>query len=167
MMQINIVVAASDNNVIGVNNTLPWSLRDDLRFFKRITMGKPIVMGKNTWLSLGKPLQGRLNVVLSTSLASVPEEALLFPDWDTARKYLEGEGHAEISIIGGGAVYASTLQEADVLYLTRVHTEIEAPSAVHFPVVRAEEWELVKEEYHPQDDQHIYAFTFQQWNRKR
>ncbi len=166
-MLINLVAAVSDNFVIGVDNGLPWSLKDDLRFFKKITTGKPIVMGRNTWRSLGRPLPGRLNVVLSRSLADIPEDVLLFPDWAAARAYLEKEGYEEISIIGGGILYAHTMPDADVLFLTRVHTEIRNPGAVYFPEFREDDWELEWEEFHPADEEHIYPFTFQKWIKKR
>ena len=164
-MQITIVVAASENNVIGVDNQLPWRLPDDLKFFKKETLGKPIIMGKNTWHSLGKPLPGRLNIVLSSSLREVTEGVMLFSSFEEAMNFLKSGRAEEVCIIGGGNVYASTLANTDVVLLTRVHTIIEN-GAAFFPVLSVDEWTLVWEEEHFADEKHLFDFTFQKWIRK-
>lgn len=164
-MQIRIVVAASENNVIGLDNQLPWHLPDDLRFFKKMTQGMPVVMGKNTWISLGKTLPGRLNVVVSSSLKEVPEEVQVFPGLEEALDELRRNNHEDIAIIGGGQLYHAALPFTQVVYLTRVHTVLDKGTAF-FPVLPAEEWELTWEEQHETDEKHIYPFTFQKWERK-
>jgi dihydrofolate reductase len=164
-MNIRIVVAASENNVIGLDNQLPWHLPDDLKFFKKMTHGMPVVMGKNTWISLGKALSGRLNVVISSSLKDLPEGVLLFESLEDALAYLRDQEHEEISIIGGGQLYHSSLDYTHTVYLTRVHAVLDKGTAT-FPELPDEDWKLVWEEPHAADDRHKYAFTFQQWERK-
>ena len=164
-MHISIVVAASENKVIGVDNQLPWHLPDDLKFFKKSTLSKPVLMGKNTWLSLGKALPGRLNVVLSSTLTNLPEGVLQFSDIDEALTYLRSQEPEEVCIIGGGAVYRSSLKYCDTVLLTRVHTIIEH-GAAFFPDLDDSEWTLEWEEHHDADEKHVYSFTFQKWVRK-
>jgi dihydrofolate reductase len=165
-MQVSIVVAASENNVIGLDNQLPWHLPDDLRFFKRTTSGKPVLMGRNTWDSLGRALPNRLNLVVSSSLNQVPEGVLLFPGLEEAMEYLHKEHYEELFIIGGGKIYESSMKYTDVIYMTRVHTTLDK-GTVFFPVFSAEEWELTWEERHERDEKHAYPFTFQKWERKK
>jgi len=165
-MEIRMVVAASENNYIGVDNQLPWHLPDDLKFFKRMTNGMPVIMGRNTWISLGRPLPGRLNVVISSSLKEVPEGVLVFESLQHALDYLEQQRNDMVSIIGGGQLYRSALHLADVVYLTRVHTILENGTA-SFPKLPAGEWQLTWEEPHAADEKHAYAFTFQKWEHSR
>lgn len=160
-----IVVAASENNVIGVNNTLPWHLPDDLRFFKKVTLGKPVLMGRKTFESLGRPLPKRLNIVLSGSAITLPEGVLHFTTYQAAISYLEQQQAEEVCIIGGGVVFSSVLDEADQVFLTRVHTRLSG-EAVFFPELKPDQWEKVWEEEHPADDQHHFSFTFEQYKRK-
>lgn len=164
-MNIRIVVAASENNVIGLDNQLPWHLPDDLRFFKKMTTGMPVVMGKNTWLSLGRPLPGRLNIVISASLQDLPEGVMLFETLEAALAWLRERPYEDISIIGGGQLYHSALDFTNTVYLTRVHAALEKGTAF-FPGLPPEDWTLVWEEGHLADERHKYAFTFQQWERK-
>lgn len=165
-MILTIVVAASENNVIGINNEMPWHLPDDFRFFKKMTIGKPIIMGKNTFHSLGKVLPGRLNIVISSTMTDAPEGVLVFASVDAAQQYLKQENVAEASIIGGGQIYKSTLEITDIVYLTRVHTHIENGTAF-FPQLDNDEWEMTWQEYHGKDEKHIYDFSFQKWERKQ
>jgi dihydrofolate reductase len=125
----------------------------------------PIVMGKNTWISLGKALPGRLNVVVSSTIKDLPEGVLRFDTLEEALAYLREQTLEEISIIGGGQLYHSALDFTNTVYLTRVHTVLEKGTAF-FPELPAEDWTLVWEEHHPADDRHAFAFTFQQWERK-
>jgi len=165
-MEIRIVVAASENDFIGLDNQLPWHLPEDLKFFKRMTTGMPAVMGKNTWLSLGKALPNRLNVVVSSSLNGLPEGVLRFDSLETAIAFLKHEGHETISIIGGGQIYKAALPLTDVVYLTRVHTVLERGTA-SFPRLPENEWKLSWEEAHTADEKHKFDYTFQKWERIR
>lgn len=158
-----IVVAASENNVIGVHNTLPWHLPDDLKFFKKVTLGKPVLMGRKTFESLGRPLPKRLNIVLSRQPLVLPEGVLHFYTCEEAIAHLEQLQAEEVCVIGGGVVFREALKDIDQVYLTRVHTSMEGE--VFFPQLEQADWELVWEEFHPADEQHAFSFTFQQFKR--
>jgi len=155
-MLLSIVVAVAENNVIGNGNQLPWRLPDDLKRFKALTMGKPIVMGRRTFESIGRPLPGRTNIVVSHQvdlrfdgcvMASSPEQAL-----DTA-------GAApEVMVIGGAQIYREILHKTDLIYLTRVHAQVTGDA--HFPEIVWDDWIEVESEYHPADDRHAYAFSY-------
>lgn len=163
-MEIRIIVAASENNYIGLDNQLPWHLPDDLKFFKKMTSGMPIIMGKNTWLSLGKALPNRLNIIISTSLKEVPDGVLVFDSIEKAINFLKDGNYEVANIIGGGQIYKASLSITDVVYLTRVHTVLEKGTA-SFPALPSNEWKLTWEEAHEADEKHSYGFTFQKWER--
>jgi dihydrofolate reductase len=163
-MKLTIVVAASENNVIGIDNEMPWNLPDDFRYFKNMTIGKPVIMGKNTFESLGKVLPGRLHVVISKTLENAPEGVLVFPSTEEALRYLEEQKIPEASIIGGGQIYKAMLAVTDVVLLTRVHAHIQKGN-IFFPELNKNDWKLTWEEYHPKDEKHQYDFTFQKWER--
>lgn len=160
---ISLIVAASLNDVIGVDGGLPWHLPDDLKRFKALTTGKPIVMGRRTFESIGRPLPGRRNVVLTrqgdleidgVDMASSVSEAI-------ARS-----GRAdEIMVIGGGEIYARFLPGADRVYLTRVNVEIDGDT--HFPKLGERDWVLLESELHESDAQHTHAFSFLTYERRR
>lgn len=160
-----IVVAASENNVIGINNDLPWHLSDDLKFFKKITLGKPVLMGRKTFESMGRPLPKRLNIVLSRNAIALPEGVLHFTNYKDAIDFLVKENTPEVCVIGGGVVFKDALDSIDQIYMTRVHTTLEN-GEVFFPEIKESDWQKVWEEYHPADEQHNYAFTFEQYKRK-
>lgn len=159
---ISLIVAASTNNVIGSEGKLPWKLPDDLRRFKRLTMGKPIVMGRRTWESIGRPLPGRQNIVLTgqagfdaagCDVVASPAEALA------------AAGNVnEIMIIGGSQIYALFLPKASRLYLTRVHAEIGGDT--HFPEIDEQEWRLVDSEAHAANDINEFAYEFRTYERR-
>lgn len=168
-MKLISVVAASENNVIGMNNTMPWHLPDDLKFFKKMTLGGPVIMGKNTWVSIGaKPLPKRVNIVVSTTMPQDTPGAVVVHSFEEAMTYIreqvsfDGE-EEKVSLIGGGQMYRQALDQCDEIYMTRVHTEIEG-GTVFFPEIRNNpDWKKVWEEAHPADEKHIYSFTFERW----
>ena len=168
-MRISIIVAASENNVIGKGNALPWHLPDDLKMFRKKTEGHPVIMGRKNFESikgvLGGPLPNRTNIVVTRDaqyaaegcrVASSLEEAVMFAHQDNDRE--------EIFIIGGGEIYAQALDMCNYIYLTRVHAEIEGD--VFFPVIDAALWEEVERMEHSADDAHEYAFTFLTYKRQ-
>lgn len=164
-MILSIIAAVAENNAIGKNNTLPWHLPEDLKFFKRTTIGKPIVMGRKTFESLGQPLPGRLNIVLSGHKdLKLPEGVLLIHDINLAIDRLQQENTEEGFIIGGGKVFESTLSAADRLYITRVHTVIPDADAF-FPVIDHTHWRLKWEEKHTADEKHKFDYDFQLFER--
>ncbi len=160
-MRISLIVAASTNNVIGRRGELPWQLPDDLRRFKQLTTGKPIVMGRLTWDSIGQPLPGRQNIVISRT----PE--LAAPGCDIAGSPDEAIDLAndapEIMIIGGEHIYRDFLPRASRIYLTQVAANIDGDAS--FPELSDREWRETARESHAADDQHAYAFEFIQLER--
>lgn len=165
-MQTILVVAASENNVIGKGNELPWHLPDDLKFFKKITSGKPVVMGRKTFESLGRALPNRLNIVLSRQQPALTEGVLHYTSLEDALAFLQAGQTPEACIIGGGIIFKEAIALADEVYLTRVHTVIPDGDAF-FPELSSGEWELSWEEHHPADEKHQFSFTFQQYKRKK
>ncbi len=164
-MILSLIVAVADNNAIGKGNALPWHLPEDLKFFKRTTMGCPVVMGRKTYQSIGKPLPGRLNIVLSSDPGlELPEGVLLFQDIDTAVKHLDSIDTDEAFIIGGGTIYARTMDAAERMYITRVHCKVEGADTF-FPTVDHTHWKLAWSEPHEQDERHAYSYTFERYER--
>ena len=168
-MIFTLIAAVSENNAIGRNNELPWKLPEDLKFFKRTTLGKPVIMGRKTFEALGKPLPGRLNIVLSRNKElTLPDGVLLLGDISEATEYLENsEEYKDLEqafIIGGGQVYQQAMPLAERMFITRVHTTVDDADAF-FPVIDHTHWKLVWEEQHAQDEKHAYSFTFQQYER--
>lgn len=161
-MIISIIVAASENNVIGVNNNLPWKLPDDMKFFVRTTKGHNILTGRKNLESFKKVLPERTNIVLTRDKSYQFEGAVIFHDLDEAIAFAKDNGEEELMIIGGGEIYKQALPFTDRIYLTRVHTQIEGE--VFFPELD-EGWKLIREEFHPSDEKHIYSFTFQVFER--
>ena len=158
---ISIIVAASANNVIGSQGDLPWRLSDDLKRFKAMTMGKPIVMGRKTWESIGRPLPGRQNIVITRQADFQADGCDVV---SSPRAALAAAGGAdEIMVIGGSQVYALFLPDAERLYLTRVHTKIEGDA--YFPEIRESEWRLVSDEDHAADDRNAFDFSFRTYER--
>ena len=155
-MLVSIVVAAAENNVIGRGNDLPWRLPDDLKRFKSVTIGKPIVMGRKTYESIGRPLPERKNIVISRQVGFVAEGCT------TARSLAEALAAAgdvpEVMVIGGAEIFRVALPRTDQLYFTRIHADI--PGDTHFPDIVMDDWIELESDYHPADDRHAFAFTF-------
>jgi len=140
-MRVSAVVAASENGVIGREGGLPWHVSSDLKLFKEITLGKPVIMGRRTWESLPrKPLPGRRNIVITRRADFVAESAELVHSVDEALAVCAGE--AEVSIIGGGQVYAEAMSRTDRIYLTRIHLEVDGDTFL--PELKASEWHEVE-----------------------
>jgi dihydrofolate reductase len=158
-----VLVAALDRRgAIGKGNALPWHLPDDLRRFKALTLGKPLLMGRRTAESLGRALPGRANLVLTRSgfvpFAGMRAVATL----DEARA-IAGDG--ELMVIGGGEIYALTLPLAVRLHLTHVDTEVEGADAF-FPAFARDAWRVVAREAHAADGKHAFAFEFVDYQRR-
>jgi dihydrofolate reductase len=160
---ISLIVAASENNVIGVRGELPWRLPADLRRFKAITMGKPIVMGRLTWESIGRALPGRHNIVISRQEGFVAQDCTAVRSPEAA---IEAAGDVpEVMVIGGGHIYAAFLPRAGRVYLTRVHQEIKGDA--FFPALDAAEWTTVASEPCEADESAVPACTFLTLERRR
>jgi|SRR5690606_8167400 len=150
-----IVVAYARNRVIGRNNDLPWRLPGDLAHFKRVTMGSPIIMGRKTWQSLGRPLPGRLNVVISRNASFQAEGALVCPSLDDA---LRACGDAErVCIIGGEQIFRAALPQVDEIIATEIDADIAGDT--WFPELAADEWEEADRQPQPEENGLHYAFV--------
>ena len=160
-MKVSIIVAAAANNVIGADGGLPWRLSEDLRRFKEITMGKPMIMGRLTFESIGKALPGRRSIVLTRK---ADYQAAGVDVVNTPEAALELAGYAdEVMIIGGAKVYEHFLPMADRIYLTRVHAEIEGDT--FFPKIDENEWQIVSSQPLPQNDERPFSISFQTLER--
>lgn len=159
---ISIIVAASTNNVIGVQGGLPWRLSDDLKRFKQLTMGKPIVMGRLTWESIGRPLPGRQNIVVTRQVDFTADGCNVVASPAEALSAAGNTG--EIMIIGGSQIYTSFLPKAGRLYVTRVHANIEGDA--FFPEIDMDSWQLVSSEEHEADASNQYSFAFMSYERQ-
>lgn len=156
MMQVCAVVAASENGVIGREGGLPWHVSSDLKLFKEITLGKPVIMGRRTWESLPrKPLPGRRNIVITRQADFVAEGAELVHSVDEALAVCAGE--ADVSIIGGGQVYAEAMSRTDRIYLTRIHLEVDGDTFL--PELKASEWHEVERRRFARGERDDAAFT--------
>ncbi len=158
---ISIIVAASANNVIGAAGDLPWRLSDDLKRFKAITMGKPIIMGRKTWESIGRPLPGRQNVVITRQAGFAADGCDVVASKENA--IVATADAEEVMVIGGSEVYGLFLPDAERLYLTRVHAEVEGDA--FFPEIDESEWRLVNDEPHRADDRNAFAYSFRTYER--
>jgi dihydrofolate reductase len=141
-----LVAAVADNGVIGRNGALPWRLKSDMRHFRAVTMGKPVVMGRKTYHSLGRPLAGRTNIAVSRDQTFTAPGALVAPTLETALTAARGDalrrGATEIAIIGGADIYAQAVPLADRLVITRVHLRPDGDTA--FPVIDPDVWQEVE-----------------------
>ena len=162
MMKISLVVAKSKNNVIGKNNQLPWHLPADLKHFKQVTMGKPIIMGRKTFDSIGKPLPGRRNMVISRNKNLIIEGCDVFHTLDDALHAVESEN--EVMIIGGENLFLQILNRAHYIYLTVIDAEFDGDT---FFLPLSDTWKLVENEKHIPDDRNNYSYCFQLWKNSR
>lgn len=153
---LSIIVAVADNGVIGSGNQLPWRLPDDLKRFKALSLGKPIVMGRKTFDSIGRPLPGRLNIVISRQPGLEIPGCRVVTSIDDA--IAAARPAPEIVIVGGAEIYRQALSRVGTIHLTRVHADVAGD--VKFPELREHEWREVAREYHPADERHAHAFTF-------
>lgn len=155
-MSLSFVVAMAQNRVIGRNNRLPWHLPADLRHFKKITLGKPMLMGRKTYESIGRPLPGRTNIVISRDpgyaapgcivVHSIPEAIAVAGPTE------------EAMVIGGASLFDQTLDRAERIYLTLVHAD--AQGDVRFPEIDLNEWREIRRENHPADEKNTLPYSF-------
>lgn len=161
-MELTIVVAASDNDVIGRHGSLPWRLPEDMKRFRKLTWGKPILMGRRTFESIGQPLAGRRNIVISR------EPALEIPGCEVAATVDEAlalvEETPEVMVIGGGDIYRQLLPRTDCIEMTRVHVTSEGDT--FFPRLDPKEWRVVDSEHYPASGERPIAFTFETLERR-
>ena len=163
-LKLSLIAALDRNRGIGHDNQLPWHLPDDLKHFKALTLGKPVLMGRKTAESLGRALPGRTNLVLTRS-GQVPFAGMrAVASLDEARAIVAAEGADELCVIGGGEVYRLLLDQATDLYLTWVDTEVAADT--HFPQVDPALWQELDSRAHEPDARHAFAFKFAHYVRR-
>lgn len=147
MAQIAMIVGVAENGVIGSEQTIPWRIPSDMAFFKKTTMGKPIVMGRKQYETVGRPLPGRTNIVITRQAGYQPDGVLVFHDIESglaaAQRIAAETGVDEIMIIGGGELYAQLMPRADKLYVS--HVALSPAGDVRFPAISESEWSLVEE----------------------
>jgi len=163
-MHLSIIVARAQNGVIGTDNQLPWHLPDDLKFFKKHTTGKPIIMGRKTYESIGRPLPKRTNIVITRNPEFTAEGVTVVQSLEEAVAVAKAENNQEVFIIGGAQIYQLALQQATKLYLTEVRTTLAGEA--RFPEVSLSEWQETFREHHPADEKHQYAFDWLICERK-
>jgi dihydrofolate reductase len=166
-MILSSIVAMSENRVIGANNQLPWHLPEDLKYFKRITMGHPIIMGRKTYESIGRPLPGRVNIVVTRQANWCAEGVVVTHSVDealqVAARQVASEGVDEVFMIGGEELFRQSLHKMDRIYLTQVHAHIEGDA--YFPEFDRSQWEEVERIDHEPDHRNPYAYSFLVLNR--
>jgi dihydrofolate reductase len=154
---LELVVAVAENDVIGRGNQMPWHLPADLRHFKSLTLGKPVLMGRKTYESIGKALPGRMNIVLSRSVDFSPSDCSVVATLAAARAAASGQ--PSLMVIGGAEIYRQCLPLAGRIHLTLVHTQIEGGDTI-FTGWRGTEWQASSNERHAADDKNAYAYSF-------
>ncbi len=163
-MEKNIIVAISDNNAIGRNNELLWHISDDLKFFKRKTLGWPVIMGRKTFESIGRALPGRVNVVISRGFTT-GEEVAVASSLDAAFEIAASTNLEKCFVIGGGQIYAQALQQADRLVVTHVHTVIE-DADTFFPPIDESVWTVAQRSETFTDEETGYTFEFVEYEKR-
>lgn len=161
-MEIAIVVAADEHNGIGFNNQLLCHLPNDLKFFKTLTTGGTVLMGRNTYESIGKPLPNRVNYVLSNTLKEIAG-CKVFSHMNEAIEDARKNGVEKLFIIGGSNIYKQVFSVADTLYFTRIHSAFQADA--FFPHIKKEEWLLVSSNPQAADEKNAFAHTFELYHR--
>lgn len=162
-VSISLVVAAAKNNVIGKDNQLLWRLPEDMKFFKNVTWGMPVVMGRKTFESLGKPLPGRKNIVITRQNNWTAEGTIAVKSLDDALFLVKNMDVKEVMVIGGGEIYQMAFEKAKRIYITRVDAEPEGDT--YFPAIDPKVWKLVSQKDHEADEKHQFSYSFQIWER--
>ncbi|BBG59925.1 Dihydrofolate reductase [Providencia rustigianii] len=163
-MNISLIAAMAFDQVIGMENAMPWNLPGDLAWFKRQTLNKPVIMGRVTYEALGRPLPQRVNIVLS-SQAGTDAGVIWVKSVEEALEAAKAvEGCDEIMVIGGGKVYQQFLPMANKLYLT--HVDAEVIGDTHFPAYEPDEWDSIFTEYHEADENNSHGFCFEVLTRR-
>ncbi len=163
-MTISLLVAAAENNAIGKNNQLLWSLPNDMKFFKNTTWGMAVIMGRKTYESVDKPLPGRFNIVITRQADWKKEGVIVATDLQHALKKAAETNCNEVFVIGGGEIYKWAIDIADKMLITRVHASFEADT--FFPEFDESKWQLITNQDFGMDEKHKYAYSFQTWERK-
>lgn len=162
-MIISLIVAAANNNAIGKDGTMPWQLSADLKHFKNITWGLPVIMGRKTYDSIGKPLVGRTNIVITRQKDFVAEGVLVASNIEQALELAKTTDAKEAMVIGGGEIYKMVFPLASKIYLTRVDASPDADT--FFPVLETGKWDLISKSDFEADVKNNFNYSFQLWER--
>lgn len=162
---ISFMVAMDENRVIGYRNELPWHLPEDLKYFKRVTMGHPIIMGRKTFESIGRPLPGRENIIISRQEDYKKEGCTVINSLEEIKAMLEKNTGEEYFVIGGAEIFKALLPLAARLYITFIHEEFEGDTL--FPPFIMNEWELISSEVGPKNNENPYDYEFLLYERKK
>lgn len=166
-MILSVIVAMAQNRVIGLNNQMPWHLPADLAWFKKNTLNKPVIMGRKTFESIGRPLPSRHNIVISRQIESI-DNKISNVSWvksiDEAISLAQKQQPDEVFIIGGGNIYKQVLPLIDRLYLTHIDAELQGDT--YFPDYLSEQWQVIYQEDHQADEKNSYPYQFKILQRK-
>ena len=158
-MIISQIVAVSENWIIGRDNDLPWTMPDDMAWFKRVTMGHTVIMGRRNYEANGsQALPGRTNIVISRQKDLRLDDSMVVPTLESALEICKREEQEEVFIVGGGEIYRLSLPRTDRIYLTVIHTRLEGDTT--YPELNTEEWQNIHEDPHRSDQQNPFDFTF-------
>jgi dihydrofolate reductase len=163
-MILSLLVAADENNIIGKDNKLPWHLPNDLKYFKNQTWAMPILMGRKTFESIGKPLQGRKSIVVTRNKEWKHDGVEVVHSVAQAIEKAKEFGVKEIFVIGGAEIFQTAFEQANRVYLTRIHHRFDGDA--YFPNVSEKDWSLVQSRFCAADEKNKYDHTFQVWERK-
>ena len=167
MIKLSVIVAVAENRVVGKDNALPWHLSEDLQYFKRATLGKPIVMGRKTFESIGRPLPGRTNIVISGNPNYFAEGIKVVSSVERALQLAQDialvDGSRELMVIGGAAIYAAAIPVADRLYVTEVHAKVEGDA--YLPKIEWSNWVESSRERHRAIAPNPYDYSFVVYDR--
>lgn len=161
-MKFITIAAIAENNALGKDNKLLWHLPDDFKRFKKLTTGHCIIMGRKTFESFPKPLPNRIHVVITNQSAYSNKNCIVVNTIEEAIDKVKDQ--EKVYVIGGGEIYKQFMSKVDVLELTEVHGNFEADT--YFPEIDTDDWELVAQQEHPEDEKHKYAFTYKTYKRK-
>ena len=166
-MILSVIVAMAHNRVIGLNNQMPWHLPADLAWFKKNTLNKPVIMGRKTFESIGRPLPNRHNIVISRQIESI-DNKISNVSWvksiDEAISLAQAQQPDEVFIIGGGNIYQQVLPLIDRLYLTHIDAELQGDT--YFPDYLPEQWQVIYQQDHQADEKNSYPYQFEILQRK-
>ena len=159
-----IIVAIADNNAIGKDNALLWHISEDLKFFRSTTVGCPVIMGRKTYESIGRPLPKRLNIIVSRKGYDAPEGVLVVDSIEKGYEVAKEQGAEKCFVIGGGQIYAQAMQIADEMVITHVHTVIE-DADTYFPAIDPSVWQVAERSELKTDPESGYTFEFVKYIR--
>jgi dihydrofolate reductase len=163
-MIISAIVAVAENGVIGYQGEIPWHLSSDFKFFKKKTLHHPVIMGRSSFISIGRPLPKRDNIIITRDLFYIVSGAMVVHSIDEALQIAEETGTDEAFIIGGGEIFRQTIDLWDKLYYTEIHMNPDGDT--FFPEINWNEWTLVEKNFHPQKDGDDSDCTFKTYCRK-